>query len=788
MVRNVSVLKYGYKFKKFDIGNADLSAVNVDYNDNKWETVRVPHDWAITGVFDENNDPRERHWQWSNGVAVIMYTGTTGGLPAVGEGIYRLWIDAPMEAKDKNITLEFDGVMWQSTVYCNGKKAGGCHFGYKSFEVDITDCVKIGEKNLIAVHVVLEAHSGRWYSGAGIYRNVRIVYKNKKHILYDGVWLKQLEVSKENAIFEANIETNCTEIYKKTVTVFDKYGNFVCEKDFFEKNGLLNIPNPELWDITNPVLYTAKITLFDKNGCVIDEETVKFGIRISKFTNEGYFLNGRKLKIKGVCMHHDLGSLGAALNVSALKRQLKILKEMGVNSIRTSHNPPASELLDLCDQYGILVLDEFFDEWEEPKVKNGYAKYFKDNVEKDIADIVKRDRNHPCVIMWSIGNEIGEQALPEGWRVAKRLTEITKSIDPTREVTVGLNNHIKALENNLVQYVDVVGLNYKPHCYKEWHEKYPDMIILGSETDSCVSTRDVYHFPAEIDMPATQYDDLAVSAYELTAQSWAYYSEREIAAQEDCPFVAGEYIWSGFDYLGEPTPYLNKWPSRSSYFGVVDLAGLPKNRYYLYKSVWSNEKVLHVFPHWTWHGKEGENVPVHVFTNLPKAELFVNGESQGIRTHESTNEIDRFRMRWDNVIYQSGEIKVVAYDSENNAVMEKTVKTAGEPHHIELECDRNIILSDGDDLCYITATIVDKEGIPCMRDQRLTFSVTDNVEFLTTDAGDQRETESFYRPDKMTLGSKLVACVRSIKGVKGKATVTCVGDGLNSGSITITVE
>ncbi len=787
MARNVSILKYGYKFKKFDIGKADLSAVNVDFDDKNWENVRVPHDWAITGVFDKNNDPRERHWKTNNGETVIIYTGTTGGLPSIGEGIYRLWIDIPADAKNKDITLEFDGVMWQSTVYCNGKKAGGCHFGYKSFEVDITDFVKIGEKNLIAVHAVVEEYCGRWYSGAGIYRNVRLVYKNKNHISYDGIWLKQLAVDKENAVFEANIDA-VGESLKKSITVYDKNGNTVCATEFTEDCGLFTIAYPELWDITNPVLYNAEIMLYDKDNNVADEAVIRFGVRVSKFTKDGYFLNGRYRKLHGVCMHHDIGSLGAAVNVSALKRQLKILKEMGVNSIRTSHNPPTPELLDLCDEYGIVVMDEFFDEWAAPKVKNGYAKYFNEHAEKDVEDIIKRDRNHPSVIMWSIGNEIEEQALADGWRVAKALAEKTKAMDSTREVTFGLNNSEKALINNLVHYVDVVGLNYKARCYRQWRQQFPDMIMVGAETDSCTSTRDVYHFPADIDIPVKKVKELTVSAYELSASSWAYYAEREIAAQADCPFVAGQYIWTGFDYLGEPTPYLHEWPSRSSHFGVIDLAGLPKNRYYLYKSVWTDEKVLHVFPHWTWHGKEGENIPVHVFTNLPKVELFVNGESQGIRRHESTNEIDRFRMRWDGVIYQPGEIKVIGYDFYERPIMEKTIKTAGAPHHIELECDRNTIVADGDDLCYITATIVDKDGIACMHDQRLTFKVTDNVEFLTTDAGDQRETESFYRPDKMTLGSKLVACVRSIKDVKGEFTVTCSGEGLITASITVKAE
>ena len=784
MSREVSILKYGYRFKQYDIGRTDPQSVMVAFDDSEWATVRVPHDWAITGVFDEKHDPRERHKPTADGLPVI-YTGTTGGLPTVGEGVYRLWIEVPPDAADKDITLEFDGVMWQSTVYCNGKKVGGCHFGYQSFEVDVTDFVRCGESNLIAVHVVLKENCGRWYSGAGIFRNVRLVYKNKKHIAYHGVWLRQLAVGKECAIFEANVDAVGGDGCKKSVTVYDRSGQSVCSIEFTGDCDLFTVPHPALWDVTDPAMYRAEVTLYDEDRGVVDTVTVKFGIRVSEFTRDGYFLNGRRLKIQGVCMHHDLGSLGAAVNVAALRRQIAILKEMGVNSIRTSHNPPTPELLDLCDENGILVMDEFFDEWLEPKVKNGYANDFAEHAVQDVRDVIKRDRNHPCVILWSIGNEIGEQMLPDGWRIAKLLAEATKAADPTRQVTFGLNNHMSALAHHLVHYVDVVGLNYKPRSYREWHEQFPDMILLGSETASCVSTRDVYHFPACVDQPATQYGDLTASAYELSSQSWAYYAERELAAQVDCPFVAGEYVWTGFDYLGEPTPYLNKWPSRSSYFGAVDLAGLKKNRFYLYQSAWTNETVLHVFPHWTWNGREGKNVPVHVFTNLPKAELFVNGESQGERTHESTNEIDRFRMRWDDVIYQPGQIKVIGYDFCGDPVAEKVIKTAGEAHRVELSCDRDVIAADGDDLCYVTATVVDKDGTPCMKEQRLTFSVSGNVEFLTTDAGDQRETESFYRPDKMTLGSRLVACVRSIKGVTGEVTINCGGEGLITGSITI---
>jgi len=384
--------------------------------------------------------------------------------------------------------------------------------------------------------------------------------------------------------------------------------------------------------------------------------------------------------------------------------------------------------------------------------------------------------------MWSIGNEIREQNNKGGAEVCKLLADCVHAEDPTRPVTAAISSPQPALDNRLVMYLDVVGLNYKPHLYKQWHEKFPDMMIVGSETESCVSTRGVYHFPAVPEIPVHREADLAVSAYELGAPSWAYYSERELAAQKDFDFIHGEYIWTGFDYLGEPTPYFEEWPSRSSYFGVIDLAGLPKNRYYLYKSVWTNEPVLHVFPHWTWHGKEGEIVPVHIFTNYPEVELFINGVSQGRRRHGTEDEIERFRLMWNETVYQPGEIVAVAYDESGNEAERKVIKTANSAKKIILEAYKPSICADGEDLNYITASIVDENGTLCeTQDTRLTFEISGAGELLTTDAGDQREVESFARGDKKSLGGKLVACVRGVQGKVGKITVTCKGDGLEDG-------
>lgn len=777
MERYVELLKYGFKFKKFEQGTMPKGLFAIGFDDSQWDTVRVPHDWAINGPFGEEYDKKKKSAVVDGERRIIEQTGRTGGLPSMGQGVYRKWISVPKEDEGKRIFLELDGVMWTSEVYVNGIKMGSCHFGYRSYDVEITAALRFGEDNLIAVYAEVGSYACRWYTGGGIYRNLRLVKKAPSHIKKDGVWVRPLCVGADSAIFEVSAELENAIGFE--VQVFDPSGKPVTTARADKNVTYIEIENPQKWDVDAPNLYTAKVSI--ASG---DCESVRFGVRTSKFTPNGYYLNGRYLKINGVCMHHDLGSLGSAVNTAALRRQIEILKGMGVNSIRTSHNPPSPELLTLCDEMGILVMDEFFDEWIDPKVENGYAKYFKEHACADVVDTIRRDRNHPCIVMWSIGNEIREQWIKDGAQVCKLLVDRVHAEDPTRPVTAGISAPIEALDNRLVLYLDVVGLNYKPHLYKEWHEKFPDMIIVGSETESCVSTRGVYHFPAVPEIPVHRDADLAVSAYELGAPSWAYYAERELAAQKDCDFVHGEYIWTGFDYLGEPTPYFEEWPSRSSYFGVVDLAGLPKNRYFLYKSVWTNDTVLHVFPHWTWHGKEGQTVPVHVFTNYPEVELFINGVSQGRRRHGTENEIERFRLMWNETVYEPGELVAVAFDENGSEAERKVIKTANSAQKIILEAYKPKICADGDDLNYITASIVDENGTLCeTQDTRLTFCVEGAGELLTTDAGDQREIESFARPDKRTLGGKLVACVRSVLGKSGKVTVSCRADGLESAAL-----
>lgn len=774
-MRNIFILKNNFKFKKYNLNEVDESVFSTEYDDSSWKNVSVPHDWGIEGDFSEDNDATYSMIVQDGMTKPEKQTGRTGGLPIVGEGVYRTWFQIDDVEK---AFLEFDGIMRESVIYVNGKKVGGCHFGYLSFEVDITNYVKKGT-NLLAIHAIVYPDSSRWYSGGGLYRNVRLITKPSSYIKYNGVWVRQIYVDEKSALFDITIDYEGTTGFTAKIT--DPNGA-VTELSSNDNKASYFIDNPILWDVNKPNLYTAQIAI--DSG---DSITTRFGVRKTEFTKDGFFLNGRYLKMNGVCLHHDMGSIGAAINRSALLRQLEIMKGMGVNALRTSHNPPATELLDLCDELGILVIDEFFDEWRNKKVENGYSKNFNDHALKDVESIVCRDRNHPSIIMWSIGNEIGEQWQEDGWKVARMLADKTKEIDPTRPITAGLDWYPHCFDNRIAFHVDIVGLNYKPHLYKEVKEKYPNILLYGSETASCISTRGVYKLPAKIDISLSKNDDLTISDYGLCAPPWAYFPERELANQKDNPNVMGEFIWTGFDYLGEPTPYYSEWPSRSSYFGVVDLAGLPKNRYYLYKSAWTDTPTLHIFPHWNWEGMEGQTVPVHIYTNYDKVELFINGVSQGIRTHkidgnDDISHVERFRLMWNDTKYEPGEICAVAYKN-GKEIERKTIYTAGEPYAIELSKYYNEINADGESLNYITAKIVDKNGNLCPNAcNRLTFSANGSVEAYATDAGDQRETEAFLRPDKKVLSGMLVCCVRN-NGKQGKATVTCSGDGLLSSSV-----
>ena len=792
-------LSYGYKFRLYQEGTADEAVYTPGYDDSDWETIRVPHDWAADGEFCIDNDAI--YETAPDGTTAYERCGWTGGLPTVGLGVYRRWIDIDAADEGKSISIEFDGVMWESHIYVNGKHIHFNHFGYKSFSVDITDALEYGKPNLIAVAAYVYHDCSRWYSGAGIYRNVYLVKKSAQHINYNGVWLRQLEVACGHADFLLSLDYTGSESLKFKADIFDPAGSKIAEVEhgtyFGELSDIFTIPDIKLWDVDSPNLYTAAISLLDEDGNVLDTESVRFGARNFEFTLEhGFFLNGRNMKLNGVCIHHDVGSLGAVVNVAAIRRQLRLLREMGANAIRTTHNPPSPELLDLCDEMGFIVMDEFFDEWYMPKISNGYSKYYREHAEKDAADIILRDRNHPSIMLWSIGNELFEQHTTEGWREAKFLTELCHRIDPTRPVTAGYSN-VCAFDNHLSEFVDILGMNYKPDLYGEFRRDHPNMKLLGTETASCISIRGVYKLPAKIAIPCNKHDDLTVSAYELEAPNGDYYPEREFAMQDDHPYVAGEFVWTGIDYLGEPTPYKSEWPARSSYFGAIDLAGIPKNRFYGYRAHWSKLPTLHIFPHWNWEGMEGQIVPVHIYTNYDSVELFVNGKSCGIRTHAGKSEsedlmereVARYRLMWNNVVYEPGEVKAIARDENGCTIAEAVVRTAGNPAAITLCADRPTISADGDDLVYVTASIVDEKGVLCpLADNRLFFSVTGDGELLTTDNGDPRETEAFVRHDKKVLAGKAVACIRSIKDQPGRLKLTVSAEGLAASEIEVNVQ
>ena len=774
-MRKTKSLKENFKFKKYNIGEADTKAFHRDFDDSAWRTVSVPHDWGIEGDFSAKNDPSFRKITQDGMTKSVPHTGRTGGLPTVGEGIYSTWVELD---EVENVFLELDGVMWESHVYVNGKSVGGCHFGYLSYELDITEYVVSGA-NLIAIHAIVPKEVSRWYSGGGMYRNIRLVTKPAAHICYNGVYVRQVYATRDSALFDITVDAKGATCFTAKIT--DPRGNTSTITSLDGKASYFT-EQPMLWSVDTPSLYTAEITL-SSGDCA----AVRFGARTCEFTENGFYLNGKYLKIRGACMHHDMGSIGAAVNKSALLRQIEILKSMGVNAIRTSHNPPAPELLDLCDEQGILVMDEFFDEWRIAKTANAYHKHFDEHAISDMRQIILRDRNHPCVIMWSIGNEIDEQRTPDGWKVARMLNDAAHEIDPTRPTTVCCNCYPECINTRLAFYADILGLNYKPHAYREIKEKYPEMLLIGSETASCISTRGVYELPAKINIGTPKNDDLTVSDYGLCAPAWAYYAERELAAQEDAPYVMGEFIWTGFDYLGEPTPYYTEWPSRSSYFGAIDLAGLPKNRYYCYRAAWTDLPTLHIFPHWNWEGKDGETVPIHIYTGYDEVELFINGVSQGKRKRASGGsdneaQLERFRLMWNDTVYEPGEVCAVAYKNGVEAER-KTVRTAGTPYRIELSVYNETVSADGESLNYVTAKILDKDGNLCPKaDNRLTFSAEGAAFVYATDAGDQRETETFLRPDKKALSGMLVCCLRN-NGNAGEVTVSCSSCGLISGSV-----
>ncbi len=715
-------------------------------------------------------------------------TGRTGALPHIGTAWYRNKFFMPQLSNDKKIILLFEGAMSEPQVYLNGKKVGEWAYGYSYFYFDVTDFIKNGD-NILAVQLTNKPFASRWYPGAGLYRNVRLIVKNKESINQWGTFITTPFITSEEAKVTVKTEVS-VENSRLVTTVFDADGvlvnsieSVVSFGNQFDQN--IKVVNPKLWSPETPYLYKAISQLFIGSE-LKDEVSTRFGIRDIKYeANTGFSLNGTITKFKGVCLHHDLGPLGAAVNIAALRRQLTILKDMGCNAIRSSHNMPSLEQLELCDEMGFLFLAESFDEWAKPKVENGYHRFFEEYAEKDIVNLVRATRNHPSIVMWSSGNEVPDQWGEAGVKRAKWLQDIFHREDPTRPVTVGMDQVQATMESGFGALLDVPGLNYRVHLYEEAFNKFPQGFILGSETASTVSSRGIYKFPV-VQENMKQYDDLQSSSYDLEACSWSNIPDEDFVLQDDKPWVIGEFVWTGFDYLGEPTPYDERWPSRSSYFGISDLAGLPKDRFYLYRSRWNTtDETLHILPHWNWEGREGETTPVFVYTNYDSAELFVNGKSMGIQKKNKETPQNRYRLMWMDVKYQPGTVKVVAYNKNGQAVAEKEIKTAGKPYKIVLSPDRKTIQANGKDLSYVTVSVVDKNGIPCpTATNPLKFKVTGSGSFRAACNGDATSLELFHKPTMTLFSGKLVVLVQSSNNA-GTINLAVSGDGLKTGKVAL---
>lgn len=786
-------------------------ASETDFDDKEWRVLNLPHDWAIEGDFSKDNP-----------------SGTGGGALPGGTGWYRKTFIPSNEDSDKIIRIDFDGIYMNSEVFINGQSLGKRPYGYISFGYDITPYLKWNEKNVIAVRVDnSEQPNSRWYSGCGIYRNVWLTKTSPVHVDEWGTYVTASEISNDNATL--NIVTtvqnsgNDDEAVILKSILNDMNGTVVAETESSvsvvagqksDVNHTLNISSPKLWDTENPYLYSL-VTEIIKDGKCIDRYTTTTGVRDFKFDAEkGFILNGKQTKINGVCMHHDLGCLGAAVNTRAIERQLQILKEMGCNGIRCSHNPPAPELLDLCDKMGFIVMDEAFDMWRKRKTPHDYARYFNEWHEKDLRDFILRDRNHPSIFVWSIGNEVLEQwsdakadtlSLEEANLIlnfghsadmlakdgemsvnsllTKKLADFVKELDPTRPITAGCNEPNPG--NHLFKSgaLDIIGYNYHNVNIPDVPKNFPGKPFIITESNSALMTRgyyrmpsnDMFIWPERWDKPF--YDEsFSCSSYDNCHAPWGNTHEENIKLVRNNDFISGQYIWTGFDYIGEPTPY--GWPARSSYFGIVDLAGFPKDVYYLYQAEWTNKQVLHLFPHWNW--TEGQEIDMWCYyNNADEVELFINGESQGIRSKDE----DNLHVVW-RVKFIPGTVKVVARKN-GNIIAEKEIHTAGTPHKIRLTPDRNIITADGKDLSFVTVEVLDKDNNLChLSENLINFEVKGNAFIAGVDNGCQTSMERFKDNKRKAFNGKCLVVLQN-NGEKGTATLTANSNGLESSTIEI---
>ena len=811
---------------RFTLGD-NTAYSNTTFDESKWQTVRIPHDWAIAGPFDKEIDKQVVAIEQNGETVPTEKTGRSGSLPWIGTGWYRTTVD--ISPKAERVLLNFDGAMAEPKVFVNGKMAGEWKYGYNTFNIDITPFInREGQKNTIAVRLENIEESSRWYPGAGLYRPVTIIETGAEALSQWGVNAETLQLNADGTVTARLTADMAAARNGKNVRYSvefdvqtDSRQRTVIEAPV-DNNGHASVISTygriTPWSPEMPALYNITATLYasDSNGKrKVDSVTRRVGYRTISCTADGFRLNGNKRKIKGVCLHHDLGMLGAAINRAALLRQLELLKGMGCDAIRTAHNMPSQMQMDLCDSIGMMVMAESFDMWIYPKCKNGYARFFKEWADRDITNLVLANRHHPSIVMWSVGNEIPEQSSENGPAMLRHLQDLIHKYDTTRPITNGMDRGMAPVKTGFAHVSEVIGMNYRTHIYNNVFKATGQGFLLGSETASTVSSRGVYKFPVER-ADGKAYDDGQCSSYDMEACWWSNIPEDDWMLQDDMPWVIGEFVWTGFDYLGEPTPYDEYWPSRSSYFGIFDLAGLPKDRYWLYRSRWNTEKpTVHLLPHWTWPGREGEVTPVYCYTSYPEAELFVNGVSQGRRAkrtdlhiteprdHRITDIndaiIDRYRLRWNDVRYEPGTVKVVCYDADGKAAAEQTIRTAGKATQLAVTADETLLppyaepqpltlKADGDDMVFLTVTALDKEGTTVPdADNDIRVTVKGAAEFVAMCNGDATSLQSFVCPRMKLFHGKLVIAIRA-KKTPGDVAVTVKGKGLKATTVKLRAE
>ncbi|MBQ9176532.1 MAG: DUF4982 domain-containing protein [Bacteroidaceae bacterium] len=804
-LRHETTLATGWRFTHTDMADQ----AKLEFDDALWERVAVPHDWAIAGPFDNNNDRQTVAIEQNGETIPSEKTGRTGSLPWTGVGWYR--VHFKVNPKSAHAIINFDGAMSEPEVYINGRKAGEWKYGYNAFNIDATDFVnRDGSDNVLAVRLRNLAESSRWYPGAGLYRPVTLIQTGAAAVKSWGLNCYTESIDGNMAVLkaEADIYNEQGHLLSAEFRLLRGTKVVASASDLVKSDGkvyaTLGVSNPRLWSPESPELYDLEVRVYDLANVkrvLCDVVTRRIGIRTVSYTAEhGFQLNGQTRKFKGVCLHHDLGMIGAAVNKAALVRQVELLKAMGCDAIRTAHNMPSQLQMDVCDSLGMMVMAESFDMWQYPKCRNGYNRFYADWWERDLTNLVMANRLHPSIVMWSVGNEIPEQGGREGTQMLVKMQDLMHRLDPTRLCTTGMDRWDNVITSGFADAIDIVGLNYRTHKYHGAYERLHQKFLLGSETASTVSSRGVYHFPV-VRADGKRYDDGQCSSYDLEACSWSNIPEDDWVLQDDFDYVIGEFVWTGFDYLGEPTPYDDRQNARSSYFGIFDLAGLPKDRYYLYRSRWNTTgETIHLLPHWTWPGREGEVTPVFCYTNYPTAELFVNGKSQGRITKKTDVRqkadggrtmqadeplIDRYRLRWNDVKYEPGELRVVVYDADGKKRGEAVRHTAGAPHHIVLEPQtldeyhqHATLKADGEDMMFFTVSVVDSEGNLCPEaDNKIAIGVEGAAVFRGICNGDATSFEVFTNPEMHVFKGQLVVGIQS-DGTRGRITVTVTSDGL----------